>query len=81
MPRGFLDSDRFRKRRRALEDAFRQSPVRPAAHAGGAYAGEAAALQAQIDGFLFGAQTDRGLAAVTGSFIRSPRLRLRLPGR
>jgi AmmeMemoRadiSam system protein B len=49
---GFLDSDRFRKRRRALEEAFRQSPVRPAAHAGGAYVGEAAALRAQIDGFF-----------------------------
>jgi hypothetical protein len=33
---GFLDSDRFRERRRALEDVFRRSPVRPAAHAGGA---------------------------------------------
>jgi AmmeMemoRadiSam system protein B len=51
---GFLDSDRFRERRRALEDAFRQSPVRPAAHAGGAYAGDAARLRAQIDGFFSG---------------------------
>src|SRR6266849_3712613 len=51
---GFLNSDRFRERRRALEDAFRQSPVRPAAHAGGAYADEAAALRAQIDGFFSG---------------------------
>lgn len=51
---GFLDSDRFRERRRALEDAFRQSPVRPAAHAGGAYAGDAAELQVQIDGFFSG---------------------------
>jgi AmmeMemoRadiSam system protein B len=49
---GFLDSERFQARRRALEDAFRQSPVRPAAHAGGAYAGDAAALAAQIDGFF-----------------------------
>ncbi len=49
---GFLDSDRFRERRGALEDAFRQSPVRPAAHAGGAYAGDAVALQAQIDDFF-----------------------------
>jgi AmmeMemoRadiSam system protein B len=49
---GFLDSDRFRERRRALEDAFRQSPVRPAAHAGGAYAGDAAGLAQQIDGFF-----------------------------
>lgn len=51
---GFLDSDRFRQRRRALEDTFRQSPVRPAAHAGGAYAGEAAALTEQIDRFFSG---------------------------
>jgi hypothetical protein len=49
---GFLDSDRFRERRRAIEDAFRLSPVRPAAHAGGAYAGDARALKAQIDGFF-----------------------------
>ena len=51
---GFLDSDRFRERRRALEDAFRLSPVRPAAHAGGAYAGDAVELQTQIDGFFSG---------------------------
>jgi hypothetical protein len=49
---GFLDSEGFRQRRRALEDAFRQNPVRPAAHAGGAYAGDAAELRAQIDGFF-----------------------------
>jgi hypothetical protein len=49
---GFLDSERFRERRRALEDAFRRSPVRPAVHAGGAYAGDAAELRAQIDGFF-----------------------------
>jgi AmmeMemoRadiSam system protein B len=49
---GFLESERFRARRRATDDAFRQSPVRPAAHAGGAYAGEAAALREQIAGFF-----------------------------
>jgi AmmeMemoRadiSam system protein B len=49
---GFLDSERFRARRRATDDAFRQRPVRPAAHAGGAYAGEAAALREQIAGFF-----------------------------
>ncbi len=49
---GFLESDRFRDRRRTLEDAFRRSPVRPAAHAGGAYAGEPDALRAQIDAFF-----------------------------
>ena len=49
---GFLDSEGFRQRRRDLEDTFRRSPVRAAAHAGGAYAGEASALAAQIDGFF-----------------------------
>ena len=51
---GFLESDRFQARRRALEDDFRRSPVRAATHAGGAYAGDPAALAAQIDGFFTG---------------------------
>jgi AmmeMemoRadiSam system protein B len=49
---GFLDSERFAARRLALEDEFRRSPVRPASHAGGAYAGEPAELTAQIDAFF-----------------------------
>jgi MEMO1 family protein len=49
---GFLDSERFRARRRATDDAFRQSPTRPAAHAGGAYAGAPEALREQIAGFF-----------------------------
>jgi MEMO1 family protein len=49
---GFLESEQFHARRRAIEDAFRQASVRPAAHAGGAYAGDAAALSAQIGGFF-----------------------------
>ena len=49
---GFLESGRFEARRRSIEDAFERSPVRPAVHAGGAYAGEAAALTEQIDGFF-----------------------------
>jgi AmmeMemoRadiSam system protein B len=49
---GFLDSAGFRARRLAMEEAFRASPTRPAAHAGGAYALEAGALAAQIDGFF-----------------------------
>src|SRR5581483_4370587 len=49
---GFLESERFEVRRRAAEDAFRQSPTRPAAHAGGAYAGQPDALRAQIAGFF-----------------------------
>jgi AmmeMemoRadiSam system protein B len=49
---GFLESPRFAARRQALEEAFRRSPVRPAVHAGGAYAAGAAELGAQIDGFF-----------------------------
>jgi hypothetical protein len=49
---GFLESERFVARRAAVEESWRQSDVRPAAHAGGAYEGEAHALTAQIDGFF-----------------------------
>ncbi|HKW91908.1 MAG TPA: AmmeMemoRadiSam system protein B [Methylomirabilota bacterium] len=51
----FLDSDRFQARRGELEEAFRRSPLRQAGHAGGAYAGEPAALARQIDGFFVAA--------------------------
>jgi len=49
---GFLDSPRFAERRRRIEETWLASPSRPAAHAGGAYAGEADALRSQIDGFF-----------------------------
>jgi AmmeMemoRadiSam system protein B len=49
---GFLESPGFARRREAVEAAFRASPVRPAVHAGGAYAGEPDALRAQITGFF-----------------------------
>ncbi len=63
---GFLDSERFRARRRAIDDAFRRSPVRPPAHAGGAYAGEPAALREQIAGFLAHAERSGAAAARSG---------------
>ena len=49
---GFLDSPSFAERRRRIEETWLASPSRPAAHAGGAYAGEAGALRSQIDGFF-----------------------------
>src|SRR5205823_2871875 len=49
---GFLDTPRFAARRAEIDDAFRRAPTRPAAHAGGAYAGEAAALRQAIDGYF-----------------------------
>ena len=47
---GFLDSPRFAERRAAIETEFRAAPTRPPSHAGGAYAGEAAALRTMLDG-------------------------------
>ncbi|MFQ5521522.1 MAG: AmmeMemoRadiSam system protein B [Candidatus Methylomirabilia bacterium] len=49
---GFLESPRFAEHRRQVEDTFRQSPVRPASHAGKAYAGAPEALRAQLAGFF-----------------------------
>jgi hypothetical protein len=49
---GFLDSARFAQRRREMEGEFREAPLRPATHAGGAYAGDPEALRAQMDGFF-----------------------------
>jgi AmmeMemoRadiSam system protein B len=49
---GFLDSERFAARRRAIEEAFRASPVREAIHAGAAYASEPDALREQVRGFF-----------------------------
>lgn len=71
---GFLEGERFAQRRRGLEDAFRRSPIRPAAHAGGAYAADAAALAAQIEGF-FSAPDGPGLPAhrvVSSDPVASP---------
>ncbi len=48
----FLDSPGFVERRREIEEAFRQSPTRPAIHAGKAYAGEPEALRTQLDAFF-----------------------------
>ncbi len=76
---GFLDSPRFARRRRRIEAAFAASPTRPAAHAGGAYAGEAEALREQIAGFFSASDGpgtaldgEGGLTATRGFDLRSP---------
>ena len=46
-----LDSDRFAQVRQQIEDAFRQSTVRNAAHAGTAYESDAEGLLRQLEGF------------------------------
>jgi AmmeMemoRadiSam system protein B len=47
----FLDSERFAARRRAVEDEFRASPVRAAAHAGRSYPAARAELEAYLTAF------------------------------
>ena len=49
---GFLDSPSFADRRAVIDASFLAAPTRPAAHAGGAYAGEAGELRAALDGFF-----------------------------
>ncbi|MBI1733836.1 MAG: AmmeMemoRadiSam system protein B [Candidatus Rokubacteria bacterium] len=49
---GFLDSPRFAERRRAIEDAFHATPLRSAAHAGGAYPAEPDALRSTMGAFF-----------------------------
>jgi len=49
---GFLDSPAFAARRASIDNAFLSAPSRAATHAGGAYAGEPAALRAAMDGFF-----------------------------
>lgn len=51
----FLDSERFQEHRRKTVEAYRAAPVRPAAHAGGAYPADAAGARALLDGFRDGA--------------------------
>jgi hypothetical protein len=48
----FLEGERLELERSARAEAFRASPVRPAVHAGKAYAGEGPALTSQMDGFF-----------------------------
>ena len=49
---GFIDSVRFGARRAEIDGAYLASPTRPAAHAGGSYAGEPDALRETMDRFF-----------------------------
>lgn len=51
---GFMDSPRFAARRAAVDGEFLAAPVRPAAHAGGAYPAEPEALRRAFDAFFTG---------------------------
>ena len=49
---GFMESARFAECRAAIEGEFLASPVRPASHAGGAYAAEPDELRQAMDAFF-----------------------------
>jgi len=49
---GFLDSPSFADRRAVIDGTFLAAPTRPAAHAGGAYPGDAGELRTMLDGFF-----------------------------
>jgi AmmeMemoRadiSam system protein B len=62
--RAFLDTDTFRARWKAAIEGFLNSPVRPAAHAGGAYAADPEALSAQLAALF---THDHGPGAIEGA--------------
>ena len=49
---GFMEGERFAKRRAAVDGEFLAAPIRPASHAGGAYAAEPDELRLTMDGFF-----------------------------
>lgn len=61
--RWFLDTPRFRARWKAEIEQYLNSPVRPAAHAGGAYEGDPTALRKQL-AELFTSDKGPGVPAV-----------------
>ncbi|MBT5872084.1 MAG: AmmeMemoRadiSam system protein B [Candidatus Latescibacteria bacterium] len=52
----FLDSENFRIARSEMESRFRQSSVRMATHAGGAYSEDPAALREELEAFYMSAE-------------------------
>ena len=69
---GFLDSPSFADRRAVIDASFLAAPTRPAAHAGGAYAGEAGELRAMLDGFF---APPEGPGPIDGSPSAAPEVR------
>jgi AmmeMemoRadiSam system protein B len=49
---GYMESARFAARRAAIEGEFLAAPIRPASHAGGAYADDPDELRQAMDGFF-----------------------------
>jgi AmmeMemoRadiSam system protein B len=73
-----LEGGRFAARLAELRAAYQAAPYREAIHAGGAYAGEPAALRAALDGYFHdrdgpggppGAATDRELVALVAPHV------------
>jgi MEMO1 family protein len=67
---GFLDSPGFAARRAAIDRGFLDAPKRPAQHAGGAYAGDAAQLRTAMDGFFAPPPGPGPIGAFRGGGVR-----------
>ena len=69
---GFLEGASFAKRRAAIDHEFLASPVRPASHAGSAYAADPDELRATMDGFF---APPGGPGPIDGQGIVGPEVR------
>lgn len=69
---GFLEGASFAERRAAIDHEFLASPVRPASHAGGAYAADPDELRATMDGFF---APPGGPGPIDGQEIVGPEVR------
>lgn len=86
--RYLLDNDRFRARWKAEVETYLNAPTRPAAHAGGAYAGDSAELTEQLDQLFtspkgpgpYGPPASRRRAAAGLQGILSPHIDLHRGG-
>jgi len=71
---GFMEGERFAERRAAVDGEFLAAPIRPASHAGGAYAAEPDELRRTMDAFFTHAEgpgpiewPTRGDGVITGA--------------
>ena len=76
----FLDSDRYAARRREVEEAYANAPVRAAAHAGASYPADPAALRSLLHDWIDG--VGEGLReSIPPRAIIAPHIDLRVGGR
>ena len=77
----FLDSERFRREKERVVDAYRSASVRPATHAGVSYGAGAEEVQTQLDG-IFSALDEQGSESPPGDLqgLIAPHIDIRRGG-